>query len=573
MHDLSAEEPRRIGRYRLLGQLGQGGMGTVYLGEDDSGRKVAVKVINSALAQNETFRQRFRREAEAAQRVRRFCTAPVIETALDGDRLYAVTEYVEGPTLDQAVRSGGPLSGSSLDALAVGVATALTAIHDAEIVHRDLKPSNVLLSPIGPRVIDFGIARALDTVDGVTGSGEVVGSPQYIAPEILRGEAVTPACDVFSWGCLVTFAGTARTPFTAETTAAVIYQILYEEPPLDDLDPDLRDLVAETLAKDPAMRPSARQLLGRLVGGGELVLEQAAQTAQTATINWRQTPPYHTRLSPSPIEEATRPPAGPSTVSPIGQPAESPTGLPVVHRAGRGKKLLAAGIALAALAVSATVIALVLRPGSEGPDATPVSGTPLFSDDFIERGGWDGYNFDPVGGAVHGYEISRGIYTMQATKDYPSNMSMSPVPEKKASVPVTDVMVGVTAVVRDSASGQGEFGLLCRYDEDIPNGYLFLLRNDGRARLVKNAQGTQRTLGQPVQFDAPRLGEAVKVQVACIGTRLTMWVNGDKVIETTDAEGLEGSAASQVGLVVRTPESVDGTTKVEFDDFAVHKGT
>lgn len=570
MHDLSAEEPRRIGRYRLLGRLGQGGMGTVYLGEDDSGRKVAVKVINSALAQNETFRQRFRREAEAAQRVRRFCTAPVIETALDGDRLYAVTEYVEGPTLDQAVRSGGPLSGSSLDALAVGVATALTAIHDAGIVHRDLKPSNVLLSPIGPRVIDFGIARALDTVDGVTGSGEVVGSPQYIAPEILRGEAVTPACDVFSWGCLVTFAGTARTPFTAETTAAVIYQILYEEPPLDDLDPDLRGLVAETLAKDPAIRPSARQLLGRLVGGGELVLEQAAQTA---TINWRQTPPYHTRLSLSPIEEATRPPAGPSTVSPIGQSAESPTGLPVLHRTGRGKKLLAAGIALAALVVSATVITLVLRPGSTGPDATPVSGTPLFSDDFIERGGWDGYNFDPVGGAVHGYEISRGIYTMQATKDYPSNMSMSPVPEKKASVPVTDVMVGVTAVVRDSASGQGEFGLLCRYDEDIPNGYLFLLRNDGRARLVKNAQGTQRTLGQPVQFDAPRLGEAVKVQVACIGTRLTMWVNGDKVIETTDAEGLEGSAASQVGLVVRTPESVDGTTKVEFDDFAVHKGT
>jgi serine/threonine protein kinase len=568
MHRLSAEEPQGIGRYRLLGRLGQGGMGTVYLGEDDSGQKVAVKVINSALAQEEKFRQRFCREAEAAQRVRRFCTAPVIETALDGDRLYTVTEYVDGPTLYEAVRSGGPLSGSSLDALAVGVATALTAIHDAGIVHRDLKPSNVLLSPIGPRVIDFGIARALDAVDGVTKSGEVVGSPQYIAPEVLRGEAVTPACDVFSWGCLVTFAGTGCTPFDARTTPGVIYQIMQEEPRLDDLDPALRNLVARTLDKDPAMRPSARQLLDQLIGGEETPLEHAAQNVTTG---WRRTSPQNADLSSSPDNELIKQVGELSTARPIGRLTEPPTGPPVKRGILKRKRLIPVAIALAALIMSATII-LVFRPGSEGPDATSVSGTPLFSDDFVERQGWDGWDFNPAGGSQRGYEITRGVYTMQAGQNYPSNMSMSPIPEKAAATPVRDAVIGVTAVVREGASGQGEFGLLCRYDEDIPNGYLFVLRTDGRARLIKNARGNYRTLGQPVLFDAPRQGEPVKVQAACSGTRLTMWINGEKVIETTDAAGFEGGTASQVGLVVRTPESVSGVIKVEFDDFAVHKG-
>ncbi|NUP83191.1 MAG: serine/threonine protein kinase, partial [Nonomuraea sp.] len=156
----------QIGRYRLLSVLGRGGMGTVHLAEDPSGQRVAVKVINPELSQHEQFRMRFRREADAAQRVRRFCTAAVIEAALDGELLYVVTEYVPGPNLEEAVRQSGPMRGSSLDALAVSVATALTAIHGAGVVHRDLKPSNVLLSPVGPRVIDFGIARALDTLGG-----------------------------------------------------------------------------------------------------------------------------------------------------------------------------------------------------------------------------------------------------------------------------------------------------------------------------------------------------------------------------------------------------------------------
>jgi hypothetical protein len=160
---------------------------------------------------------------------------------------------------------------------------------------------------------------------------------------------------------------------------------------------------------------------------------------------------------------------------------------------------------------------------------------------------------------------------MQAGKDYPINMSMSPVPEKTAAASAWDSMIGVTAVVRDGAGGQGEFGLLCRYDGDTSNGYLFVLRTDGRARLIKSDRGSYRTLAQPVTLDAPKPGEAVKIQAACNGTRLTMWINGEQVIETTDAAGLEGGKTGQAGLVVRHPESVDGVTKVEFDDFAVNK--
>ena len=170
-------DPSRLGDYRLVGRIGRGGMGTVFLAESARGERVAVKVINPELADDETFRDRFRREVESARRVRRFCTAPVLDAQLDGEPLFIVTEFVDGPDLDEFVRDSGPMRGSSLEHLAVGVATALTAIHGAGVVHRDLKPANVLLSSVGPRVIDFGIARALDTVSGATRTGQFIGTP------------------------------------------------------------------------------------------------------------------------------------------------------------------------------------------------------------------------------------------------------------------------------------------------------------------------------------------------------------------------------------------------------------
>ncbi|MBO2459247.1 serine/threonine-protein kinase [Actinomadura violacea] len=249
---LQPGDPLELGSYRLLGRLGQGGMGTVYLGQDHTGRQVAVKVINPALARNPHFHQRFRREVDAARKVRPFCTAPVIDASLDGDPLYIVTEYIPGPTLDEAVSNAGPLQGSDLAGLAVGVATALAAIHDIGIVHRDLKPSNIVLSGVGPRVIDFGIAKASSQSE-LTQSGQPIGTPAYRAPELLTGGAVTPASDVYSWGCLIAYAGTGREP--DHSTSSV-----------RDLDPEVRPLVEQALSPAPEDRPSVPELLTHLTG-------------------------------------------------------------------------------------------------------------------------------------------------------------------------------------------------------------------------------------------------------------------------------------------------------------------
>ncbi|RKS77175.1 serine/threonine protein kinase [Actinomadura pelletieri DSM 43383] len=304
---LEQDEPRVLGPYRLLGRLGRGGMGTVYLGAEPDGRRVAVKVINRDLAGEAAFLARFRREVTAARRVHRFCTAPVLDAGLDQDPPYIVTEYIDGPSLESAVHAKGPLPGSDLEGVAVGVATALAAIHGAGIVHRDLKPANVLLSSTGPRVIDFGIARALDNPNGPTRTGQFVGTPAYIAPEVLRGEPVEQASDVFSWGCVVVYAGTGHPPFQGKTVAETFHRIGNDEPDLDGLDPRLRDIVAAALGKDPRKRPTARQILTRLVGqeSPEHALEALSATWQgplpnTASSNDANVPP------PRPTPEPNR---------------------------------------------------------------------------------------------------------------------------------------------------------------------------------------------------------------------------------------------------------------------------
>ncbi|WP_329240567.1 serine/threonine protein kinase [Actinoallomurus sp. NBC_01490] len=264
--DLQPGDPRRLGGYRLLSRLGRGGMGTVYLGENDDGGQAAIKVINQELASDTAFAERFRQEVRAARRVRRFCTAPVLDAEIDRPPYYVVTEFITGPTLQDAVESEGPLRGSDLEGLAVGMATALSAIHDAGLVHRDLKPTNVLLSSFGPRVIDFGIARALDSRTAVTRTGQLVGTPAYLAPELITGGEVTPVADVFSWGCVLAFAGTGRDPFNGRTLPEILHRVVYEPPDLDGLDPSLRGIVEASLAKDPKARPGVPELLTRLTG-------------------------------------------------------------------------------------------------------------------------------------------------------------------------------------------------------------------------------------------------------------------------------------------------------------------
>jgi hypothetical protein len=260
--DPRKDGPRKIGGYRVLRRLGAGGMGTVYLGAGKDGRPVAVKVIRAEHAADPAFRARFHHEVEAARRVRRFCTAPILDADPDADPPYLVTEFINGPDLHDLVTGSGPLRGADLEALAVGVVAALTAIHDAGVVHRDLKPANVLLSPFGPRVIDFGIAR----VTGLTRlsvDGAMLGTPAFMAPEQLRAEPVTAAADVFAWGAVVAFAARGEPPFGGDP--AVIRRTLTEEPGLDGA---LRDQVRAALAKSPGQRPTAHEILQRLISGG-----------------------------------------------------------------------------------------------------------------------------------------------------------------------------------------------------------------------------------------------------------------------------------------------------------------
>lgn len=282
MEKLVAGDPQRIGAYRLLARLGAGGMGQVYLARSDRGRTVAVKLVRKELAEQEEFRNRFRLEVAAARRVGGAWTAPVLDANTEAAVPWVATGYVAGPALQEIVsgphsgaHSGtkaagahGPLPARSVRILGSGLAHALEDIHAAGLIHRDLKPSNVLVTIEGPKVIDFGIARALETVTeaGLTRTGGLVGSPGFMAPEQVRGEPITPACDVFCLGSVLAYAATGRLPFgTADTAVHVLmFRIAQEDPDLSQLPEGLRELVADCLKKDPAERPTPAQILARV---------------------------------------------------------------------------------------------------------------------------------------------------------------------------------------------------------------------------------------------------------------------------------------------------------------------
>ncbi|WP_405991844.1 serine/threonine-protein kinase [Streptomyces sp. NBC_00986] len=268
MEKLGAADPQRIGAYRLLARLGAGGMGHVYLARSDRGRTVAVKLVREDLAAQEEFRARFRQEVRAARRVGGHWTAPVLDADTEAEVPWVATGYVAGPSLQQVVgRDHGALPERSVRILAAGLAHALQDIHAAGIVHRDLKPSNVLVTIDGPRVIDFGIARALETQagDGLTRTGSLVGSPGFMAPEQVRGDRITPACDVFCLGSVLAYAATGTLPFGAANSGvhALMFRIAQEEPDLSGVPEGIADLVRDCLRKDPATRPTLNRILDR----------------------------------------------------------------------------------------------------------------------------------------------------------------------------------------------------------------------------------------------------------------------------------------------------------------------
>ncbi|TDC83832.1 ABC transporter substrate-binding protein [Actinomadura sp. 7K507] len=332
---LRAGDPSQLGAYRLTGLLGEGGQGTVYLAEDETGDRVALKLLHARFSGDPKARSRFAAEVAVAKRVSAFCTARVLDSDVEGDRPYIVSEYIEGPSLSEVLSADGARGGTDLDRLAIGTMTALAAIHQAGVVHRDFKPANVLLPPDGPRVIDFGIARALDATG--TMSSTAVGTPAYMAPEQISGARVGPAADVFAWGATMAYAANGRPAFGQDSIPAVMHRILNLPPDLGELHEPLRQIVADCLSKDPALRPASQRVLAHLLDlagslpdpdarqGGQdaLMLTQGAATAATESARLRTQPPSPPAQAPS---HQTPQPQTPQPQTP--QPMPMP-GMPV----------------------------------------------------------------------------------------------------------------------------------------------------------------------------------------------------------------------------------------------------
>ncbi|WP_431897645.1 WD40 repeat domain-containing serine/threonine protein kinase [Nonomuraea sp. bgisy101] len=268
-------DPQRLGGYWLAGRLGAGGQGVVYQAYDDSGARVAIKVLHTS------DKVRFAKEVTAARRVASFCTAKILAVDLDAAEPYIVSEYVPGPSLREAVEGAGPLAGDRLYRLATAVATALAAIHEAGVIHRDLKPDNVMLGPDGPRVIDFGVARTPEM--SLTSTGFVAGTPTYMPPEVFTGQRAGTPADVFAWGGVILYAATGSDPFKDESLGGVMHRVLTMDPDVSVLDEPLRSLVSAALRKRPEDRPGARALLLGLLGSGRPAISQATGSPTTGS--------------------------------------------------------------------------------------------------------------------------------------------------------------------------------------------------------------------------------------------------------------------------------------------------
>jgi serine/threonine protein kinase len=310
MLPLRVTDPRDVDGYGLVGRLGEGGQGVVFLAVSSTGTRVALKVLPATT--DPQVRNRFLKEVAAAQRVARFCTAQVLDAGIFERRPYIVSEYVDGPSLVEVVEQDGPRGGPALERIAIATLTALGAVHAAGMVHRDFKPANVLLGPDGPVVIDFGLA----TVPGMTTtglSGEAMGTPAYMAPEQLAGERVTAAADMWSWAVSMTFAGTGKLPFTGESLTAMAFAILNGEPSFGPLPEPLGCIIRRCLNKDPALRPSARDALSELVAAGAQPMGPLPPRAEAPE-------PPQAQASEPPLAKASEPPQA------VASPSSKPDG-------------------------------------------------------------------------------------------------------------------------------------------------------------------------------------------------------------------------------------------------------
>ncbi|MGW0193358.1 protein kinase domain-containing protein [Nonomuraea sp. NPDC003201] len=388
---LVAGDPTQLGSFRLSGRIGEGGQGIVYLGVNDNGEQAAIKLLHVKFTGDTIARSRFARELKAAKRVASFCTARVMEADLDGNTPYIASEYIDGRALRDIIETDGPLTGTVLDRLAIGTATALTAIHHASIVHRDFKPDNVLIAADGPRVVDFGIARIIDSTGTIT--SRAIGTPAYMAPEQIAGDDVGPYTDVFSWGATIAFAATGTPAFEGKSIAVVLNRILNHEVDVGMMPEPLRGVVSSALSKSPADRPSADQILLRLLGQPSTVGASTAVLTRGVQVASDDTTPFN-RVSAGSITDLPRPQpatapsataqpttaaspatgAPPATVPPEGDRVPYPVTEPSLPgRSRRARVWIAVGTAVVLLAAAA--IALAMNGGwslafREGPEPT-----------------------------------------------------------------------------------------------------------------------------------------------------------------------------------------------------------
>ena len=372
---LQAGEPGQVGPFRLLGGLGEGGMGRVFLGESPGGRMVAVKVVHPHYASDPEFRRRFAREVAAARQVGGFHTAAVVDADPEADPPWMATAYIPGPSLAQAVASGGPLDEARVRRLGAALAEGLAAIHDCGLIHRDLKPSNVILADDGPRIIDFGIARSASAT-ALTRSSVAIGTLRYMSPEQLNSQELTSLSDVFSLGVVLAFAATGHDPFQAPTMAAVITRILTSPPDLDPLLGDLRAVIADCLAKDPGCRPVPRDLLARF--------SRPAPRDPTAVVAPAPAlaPDTVSEVVPSPESRPTESEGPAVDTAQEQRPQPAPT--PAHRRSRRRTGLIAVAAALVGLASVGIYYLLVNQtPGSSAAAVlTDPAGEPIASAAF-----------------------------------------------------------------------------------------------------------------------------------------------------------------------------------------------
>ncbi|NRQ40107.1 serine/threonine protein kinase [Nonomuraea sp. NN258] len=386
MLPLLTSDPREIGPYRLVGRLGSGGMGVVYAGVDVAGRRAAVKLVHEVLSVDVEFRRRFSREIFLVGEIDGACIARILHSDPGTERPWLASEYIAGPTLEQHMNAEGPLSADALYGLAAGLAEALVAVHAADVVHRDLKPSNVILSPEGPRLIDFGIAKALDGTS-MTRTGQLVGSPGWISPEEYgEGPSGTPA-DVYGWAMLVLFAATAEHPYGSGRPEVLAYRVREEIPETDAVPEGLRELVRRALSKDPAERPLAAELLAAVLEawpGGTAEAEPVADATALIQRTWVMQPHESPDWSPAAIEEVTSPrtsrsasvadliaagaavAAGPMTTPPPVSPPPAPPAPVVARRPAWVLAYVATAVAVTLIAVTA-IVSFAPRATTETP--------------------------------------------------------------------------------------------------------------------------------------------------------------------------------------------------------------